>query len=134
MASTEPHSARLIIPDGSSVSNSVVERFNSLVAIRVPAFTTGTAYLLFETTEDNHPDNDPVTGVSDGSATWDPVFDYNGNPVRVSVSATEARRIQVDTTKFQRFGRFRVKAVQSDGATAQNQTGAKTIVPKFKKV
>ena len=130
----DPHAETFVIPDGASVSNSIREGMYSLVAIRTPAMTAATVYLYFETTEDTHPDDDPVNGVADAAATWDPVFDYANAAVRVTISATAARRIQLDTTKFQRLGRVRVKAMQTDGTTVQAQTGTKTIKPKFKRI
>jgi hypothetical protein len=120
---TDVRTLTWVIPNGSSVSNGIRAEDVALYGLTAPIMTTNTAYLYLEASDD--PDS-----VADASATWLPVYDEAGTRISFAVSTSESRRIAMDTA-LDRLGRVRVKAVTSAGG-AVNQSGAKTITPRFR--
>jgi hypothetical protein len=117
------HAQRATVANNAAVSDSLFDKGHDLVALDVPALTTGTVKIGFDTT------TDPPTTV-DADATWKPVYGSDDALYVVTVAAATAARRQIPAGDLLRLGRFRLHLYASGGD--QVQTGAKTIVPLFR--
>lgn len=114
----DPKQSYWTIDDGESVSDSIDLLGHSVCAIDAPQMTAGSAYLVFEHSVD-------------GGVTWKPLY-FEGVRVTSVVSSSSAIDDQQNPSKWLGLRLVRCQSVQSDGSTAQAQTGAKTITPRVR--
>lgn len=103
---------QVTIPNGQH-SSDVAHIPGTLVGLRSPQMSASTAWFK--------------ALVSDDNINFADLYDGEGNLVVLHCSASAARTIYIPPTIFAGFRYVRLSALQSDKATPQPQSGAKTI-------